>query len=232
LIAVKHRQVVYLAIFVKCPPWFPASSTTSSSPIATRLRFGSGGQATYALPSMALLPGFEYDIFISYRHNDNLDGWVTAISSAKTYFPELMGDSIVISEDNVFIAFDLFLLYKQMGESRKSMRLGAAFYNSKEVPKDTMGLENGDVNKKSLYMCGLVTQGKIDQALEIYANMYFVEKSKAHIFINRKDFLQLELSKSLNYKKVTATIDQDINKMRSEVVAYLKEAQQWNGKWK
>ncbi len=26
---------------------------------------------------MALLPGFEYDIFISYRHNDNLDGWVT-----------------------------------------------------------------------------------------------------------------------------------------------------------
>ncbi len=26
---------------------------------------------------MAVLPGFEYDIFISYRHNDNLDGWVT-----------------------------------------------------------------------------------------------------------------------------------------------------------
>lgn len=24
------------------------------------------------------LPGFEYDIFISYRHNDNLDGWATA----------------------------------------------------------------------------------------------------------------------------------------------------------
>jgi TolB-like protein len=23
------------------------------------------------------IPGFEYDIFISYRHNDNLDGWVT-----------------------------------------------------------------------------------------------------------------------------------------------------------
>ncbi len=25
----------------------------------------------------ALISGFEYDIFISYRHNDNLDGWVT-----------------------------------------------------------------------------------------------------------------------------------------------------------
>ncbi len=25
----------------------------------------------------SLLPGLEYDIFISYRHNDNLDGWVT-----------------------------------------------------------------------------------------------------------------------------------------------------------
>jgi TolB-like protein/Flp pilus assembly protein TadD len=26
---------------------------------------------------MSVVPGFEYDIFISYRHNDNLDGWVT-----------------------------------------------------------------------------------------------------------------------------------------------------------
>jgi len=26
----------------------------------------------------SLLPGYEYDIFISYRHNDNLDGWVTS----------------------------------------------------------------------------------------------------------------------------------------------------------
>ena len=25
----------------------------------------------------SLVRGFEYDIFISYRHNDNLDGWVT-----------------------------------------------------------------------------------------------------------------------------------------------------------
>lgn len=25
----------------------------------------------------SILPGFEYDIFVSYRHNDNLDGWVT-----------------------------------------------------------------------------------------------------------------------------------------------------------
>jgi hypothetical protein len=25
----------------------------------------------------SIVPGFEYDIFISYRHNDNLDGWVT-----------------------------------------------------------------------------------------------------------------------------------------------------------
>ncbi|HQQ83619.1 MAG TPA: hypothetical protein PK059_10505, partial [Cyclobacteriaceae bacterium] len=25
----------------------------------------------------SILPGYEYDIFISYRHNDNLDGWVS-----------------------------------------------------------------------------------------------------------------------------------------------------------
>lgn len=25
----------------------------------------------------SIVSGFEYDIFISYRHNDNLDSWVT-----------------------------------------------------------------------------------------------------------------------------------------------------------
>ena len=25
----------------------------------------------------SLIPNLEYDIFISYRHNDNLDGWVS-----------------------------------------------------------------------------------------------------------------------------------------------------------
>jgi len=30
----------------------------------------------------SLLPGFEYDIFISYRHNDNRSGWVTEFVSA------------------------------------------------------------------------------------------------------------------------------------------------------
>lgn len=25
----------------------------------------------------SIIPNFEYEIFISYRHNDNLDGWVT-----------------------------------------------------------------------------------------------------------------------------------------------------------
>ena len=25
----------------------------------------------------AIIEGFEYDIFISYRHNDNRSGWVT-----------------------------------------------------------------------------------------------------------------------------------------------------------
>ena len=31
---------------------------------------------------MSLLPGFEYDIFISYRHNDNRSGWVTEFVNA------------------------------------------------------------------------------------------------------------------------------------------------------
>ncbi len=31
---------------------------------------------------MAIVPGFEYDIFISYRHNDNRSGWVTEFVKA------------------------------------------------------------------------------------------------------------------------------------------------------
>ena len=30
----------------------------------------------------SILPGYEYDIFISYRHNDNRSGWVTEFVSA------------------------------------------------------------------------------------------------------------------------------------------------------
>ena len=30
----------------------------------------------------SILPGFEYDIFISYRHNDNRSGWVTEFVNA------------------------------------------------------------------------------------------------------------------------------------------------------
>ena len=31
---------------------------------------------------MAILSGFEYDIFISYRHNDNRSGWVNEFVKA------------------------------------------------------------------------------------------------------------------------------------------------------
>ena len=30
----------------------------------------------------SILPGFEYDIFVSYRHNDNRSGWVTEFVKA------------------------------------------------------------------------------------------------------------------------------------------------------
>lgn len=36
----------------------------------------------YYIRDVALLPNFEYDIFISYRHNDNRSGWVTEFVNA------------------------------------------------------------------------------------------------------------------------------------------------------
>lgn len=35
------------------------------------------GEFSLFLAMASIIPNFEYDIFISYRHNDNLDGWVT-----------------------------------------------------------------------------------------------------------------------------------------------------------
>ncbi|MBL7851819.1 MAG: hypothetical protein JNN04_13025 [Cyclobacteriaceae bacterium] len=48
----------------------------------------------------SLLPSFEYDIFISYRHNDNLDGWVTDF--VQNLEKELRGTL----KDSVTIYFD------------------------------------------------------------------------------------------------------------------------------
>lgn len=48
----------------------------------------------------SLVPGFEYDVFISYRHNDNLDGWVT------TFVHNLEKELKATLKDPVSIYFD------------------------------------------------------------------------------------------------------------------------------
>ena len=35
-------------------------------------------QPTTLIKTASQVPGFEYDIFVSYRHNDNRSGWVTS----------------------------------------------------------------------------------------------------------------------------------------------------------
>ena len=49
---------------------------------------------------MAVLSGFEYDIFISYRHNDNLDGWVTDfVQNLEKELRSTLKDSLTIYFD-------------------------------------------------------------------------------------------------------------------------------------
>ena len=48
----------------------------------------------------SLIPGFEYDIFISYRHNDNRSGWVTEFVEA------LQEELAVTLKDPVSVYFD------------------------------------------------------------------------------------------------------------------------------
>lgn len=55
----------------------PAPSFVPMAPDCYRVGTSAGTQQFDYLRDMAILPGFEYDIFISYRHNDNLDGWVS-----------------------------------------------------------------------------------------------------------------------------------------------------------
>ncbi|HQQ98383.1 MAG TPA: hypothetical protein PLX35_14025 [Cyclobacteriaceae bacterium] len=47
-----------------------------------------------------LLPGFEYDIFISYRQNDNRSGWVTEFVKA------LQEELAATLKDPVSVYFD------------------------------------------------------------------------------------------------------------------------------
>ena len=48
----------------------------------------------------SILPGYEYDIFISYRHNDNLDGWVTDfVQSLEKELRSTLKDSVTIYFD-------------------------------------------------------------------------------------------------------------------------------------
>ena len=49
---------------------------------------------------MSVLSGFEYDIFISYRHNDNLDGWVTDfVQNLEKELRSTLKDSLTIYFD-------------------------------------------------------------------------------------------------------------------------------------
>jgi len=48
----------------------------------------------------SLVPGFQYDIFVSYRHNDNLDGWVT------TFVQSLERELKATVKESVSIYFD------------------------------------------------------------------------------------------------------------------------------
>ncbi len=62
--------------------------------------FGPQRPTAYIWFMPSILPGFEYDIFISYRHNDNLDGWVTDF--VQNLEKELKGTL----KDSVTIYFD------------------------------------------------------------------------------------------------------------------------------
>ena len=48
----------------------------------------------------SVIPGYHYDIFISYRHNDNRSGWVTSFVNS------LKAELQTISKDSVSIYFD------------------------------------------------------------------------------------------------------------------------------
>ena len=48
----------------------------------------------------SIFPGYEYDIFISYRHNDNRSGWVTEFVAA------LQEELAATIKEPVYVYFD------------------------------------------------------------------------------------------------------------------------------
>src|SRR4051812_28875745 len=48
----------------------------------------------------SLVPGFEYDVFISYRHNDNRSGWVTEfVNSLKEELATIVKEPVSVYFD-------------------------------------------------------------------------------------------------------------------------------------
>ena len=52
----------------------------------------------------SLLPAYEYDIFISYRHNDNRSGWVTDfVKASKDELAATVKEPLSIYFDSIVI---------------------------------------------------------------------------------------------------------------------------------
>ena len=44
----------------------------------------------------SLIQGYEYDIFISYRHNDNRSGWVEFVNALQEELASIIKESLII----------------------------------------------------------------------------------------------------------------------------------------
>lgn len=61
----------------------------------------------------SIIPGYEYDIFISYRHNDNRSGWVTEFVKA------LQEELAATIKEPVSVYFGLSILTGTLGNKLK-----------------------------------------------------------------------------------------------------------------
>ena len=52
----------------------------------------------------SVIPGYEYDIFISYRHNDNRSGWVTEfVKLLQEELAATIKESVSVRAGRIFI---------------------------------------------------------------------------------------------------------------------------------
>lgn len=155
-----------------------------------------------------------------------------AVSLTERLYPEFIGDSIIINDETLFLAFEVATMYENAGLHNQANKIRKAFYEFKEVPSGKINItDSTSWWIAGIYMNRLLMDGNSDELLSLFRKDFFEGNEKSDVYVERLSIAGQSLKQSLSYQPLIDDIDKEISKMRGEVVSYLIELQMWNDEW-